>query len=108
MAEKTEVNYQELSGLSKEFITNSDVTLNLAKITRTKTEGLRSSWIGKGSDAFFTEMHDDVLPAMERLKQALEEAAQTTNRISTIYSQAEEEASGSFKGIEPPVYTPYV
>ena len=54
-------------------------------------------WVGKGSDAFFAEMHQVVLPVVQRLRAALEEAGDVSQRILVIIKSAEEEASDPFR-----------
>jgi WXG100 family type VII secretion target len=54
-------------------------------------------WIGKGAQAFYREMGDQVMPTMQRLQRALAEASRITQQISQIMKQAEDEASNCFK-----------
>ena len=68
----------------------------LGKVRSSMSNLENGGWIGRGSDAFFGEMHDEVLPAVERLRQALEEANRVTNQISQVMKQAEEEACSPF------------
>ncbi len=42
-------------------------------------------------------MEDEVLPASQRLQQALEEAGQVTKKIVDIVKQGEDEASSRFR-----------
>lgn len=54
-------------------------------------------WIGKGAQAFYKEMDQDVLPALKRLTEALAQAQRTTVQISQILKQAEEQAARLFR-----------
>ena len=54
-------------------------------------------WQGRGSTAFFNEMNGEVLPAMQRLAAALDQARSTTHEISRVVQQAEEEAARPFR-----------
>jgi len=54
-------------------------------------------WIGRGSQAFFSEMDGKVLPASNRLQQALGEASRSVKEIAQTIRQAEEEASAVFR-----------
>ena len=45
------------------------------------------------------EMEDEVIPAMQRLTNALQEAGQVTQKIMEIFNQAEEEAQSGFNSI---------
>ena len=53
-------------------------------------------WMGHGSDAFFAAMNSTVLPAWQRLQQALAESSQTTKQLSQDFRNAEGEASSYF------------
>lgn len=56
-------------------------------------------WIGKGAQAFYKEMDQDVLPALTRLTDALSQAQKTTAQISQILKQAEEDAARFLRAI---------
>lgn len=55
-------------------------------------------WIGRGSDAFYNEMGDSVLPAVQKLQDALESAAKTLRQAADRLKSAEQEASARFRG----------
>lgn len=97
MAEKTELNYDQLQGFIKAFETEAEEIQNLTKNTNSKVEQLHGGeWIGRGADKFFGEMHGEILPAMNRLVHALSTAAQTTRQIAETFNAAEEETQGYF------------
>jgi WXG100 family type VII secretion target len=64
---------------------------------RCSMDKLKSDWIGRGSEAFFSEMDGEVLPAVVRLQQALQQANQVSKEIVQTMQQADEEASSPFK-----------
>jgi len=102
MAEKIEVNYDELSNIQKLFNTESQGIGQLYQETKRKVDALSgqgqsAGWIGRGSEAFFAEMQNNILPSMQRLTQALLEASSATGRISQIFRSSEEEAKSLFK-----------
>jgi WXG100 family type VII secretion target len=96
MADITEVDYQGLQDISRMFNNHCETIWGMLIRTRDSTHDLRGKWVGKGSLSFFKEMDNEVLPAVERLRSALDDAALGTNRIAAIFAQAEEEASGRF------------
>ena len=57
----------------------------------------QGGWIGRGSDAFFREMEDDVMPAVQRLIDALHEASRVTQQIRELLHQAEQEGASPIK-----------
>jgi WXG100 family type VII secretion target len=59
-------------------------------------------WVGKGADAFYTEIDQIIHPALRRLHVALCEAQNVTLQISQVMQQAEEEAANLFQGSESP------
>ena len=97
MAEKTELNYDQLQGFIKAFETEAEEIQALTKQTSNRVESLHGGdWIGRGADKFFNEMQGEVLPAMNRLVHALVTAGQVTRQIAEIFNQAEEETQGYF------------
>jgi uncharacterized protein YukE len=55
---------------------------------------------GRGSDKFFQDMEQQVLPAMGRLINALQSTAGIIKNIENVYHQASQEASGAFKNLK--------
>jgi WXG100 family type VII secretion target len=56
------------------------------------------AWRGRGADAFYAEMKDWVLPAVDRLVKALEEACRCTETLAERFQAAEREAGALFVG----------
>ena len=74
--------------------------MQLLNQTKGKVEGLHDNqWVGRGSDQFFGEMEQLVLPAMGRLVQALHAAAGAADNIVKIYRNAEDEGQSVFKSL---------
>jgi WXG100 family type VII secretion target len=97
MAEQIQVEYEVLSQIENRFVQlATDVQDMAAKIKTQQAALQQGGWIGRGSDAFYTEMDDLVMPAIGRLDQALEEAGQVLNRVARIFNEAEEESRGGF------------
>lgn len=100
MADKTELNYEQMKGFVKTFKTEGDEILALAKDTATRADALHGGgWVGKGADKFFEEMNGEIIPAMNRLAQALNTAADIAQKVSDTYDQAEEETQGYFSAL---------
>jgi WXG100 family type VII secretion target len=98
MAEKTEINYEQMQAIVKKFLGEQEEIERLLKDTKGRVDTLHNGgWIGRGSDQFYQEMESLLLPAVQRLANALAMAGQHANEIMDIYRQAEEEAEGSFK-----------
>ena len=55
-------------------------------------------WVGRGATAFYNEMDSQVLPALQRLVSALQQAQQVTVQISVIMQQVENEVAALFRG----------
>ena len=53
-------------------------------------------WIGRGADAFFSEMQSVVFPAVQRLESSLNDASSTTKQIAQNMQQAEQDAQSLF------------
>jgi len=98
MADIIQANHDQLADVAKRFGSQSEtITQTLQTITRAMDKLQGGDWIGRGSDAFFTEMASEVLPGVRRLVDALSQAGQMTTEISALLQQADEEASTPFR-----------
>ncbi|MEW5987100.1 MAG: WXG100 family type VII secretion target [Chloroflexota bacterium] len=98
MNEKIQATYEELDSVAKLFAQQADAIGKTLQSVQGAMDSLQGGgWIGRGADAFFAEMSDEVLPAVQRLGQALEQGGQTTQQISATVAQAEDEASSRFR-----------
>ncbi|MEE4193642.1 MAG: WXG100 family type VII secretion target [Anaerolineae bacterium] len=100
MAEKTEVNYDQLEDLGKRFIAEGAMVQAIRVKLLADTEKLHGEgWIGQAADKFHTEMTQEVLPAVQRLFEALNDAGGAMMTICNIFNEAEEETQGYFKSL---------
>jgi WXG100 family type VII secretion target len=100
MAEKSEVNYEQMANIVNKFNNEAEGINQLLNQTRGRVEGLHGNgWVGRGSDQFFQEMEQLVLPAMGRLVQALHAAAGAADNIVKIYRNAEDQGQSVFKAL---------
>lgn len=98
MTDKIEVDYDQMEQIAGRFANQSQAvqqTLNQVKNSMSKLEG--GGWEGRGSNAFFSEMNGEVLPAVNRLQQALEEANRVSKQIVQTMRNAEDEAASPFR-----------
>jgi WXG100 family type VII secretion target len=92
-----EADYDQLTQVASRFAAQAQATEQTISRVQSSMSNLEDGgWIGRGSDAFFSEMHQEILPALQRLRQALEEANRVTNQITQTMQQAEEDASARF------------
>lgn len=97
MAEVIRGDYDQLEQIAAKFANQADEIQDLLQRVRAGQDKLKDGWIGRGSDAFFSEMERVVVPATTRLQQALTTANQVTKAISQVLETAENEASGLFR-----------
>ena len=97
MADEVKVNPDELAEVSRDFGNESASIQEMYQKTRQSMEELQPDWIGLGSDAFFEEMEGEVLPAVQRLTEALAQGREVTDDIVNLFQQADEEASSPFR-----------
>ena len=94
-----QANYEQLEAISQRFAERSQAIGELRRGMAQRVEALRGDgWVGKGADQFVQEMEGEVLPACQRLSDALAEASQVTLQIRDILRRAEEEAAALFAG----------
>lgn len=98
MTDEIRADYEEMEQIANRFANQSQAIQEMLQKVRSSMEKLENGdWIGRGSDAFFNEMNSDILPAVDRLVQALDEGNRTAKDISQTVQQAEEEASSRFR-----------
>jgi WXG100 family type VII secretion target len=96
-ANKVQINYDEIFVLKDRFARAADtVNTMLTNISR-RMDVLDSTWTGHGRNAFFLEMQGDVLPAVNRLISALNQASSEIQRTADQGHQAEESAAAHFR-----------
>ena len=98
MYEEIRADYDQLEQVASQFANQSQAIQQMLQKLRSSMDPLEGGgWIGRGSDAFFTEMQSEVIPANERLQQALDEANRVTKQIVQVVKQAEDDASSPFR-----------
>ncbi len=81
------------------FSQQADATRQLLNSLKRQLDQLSAGgWLGRGAQQFYAEMQDIVLPALERMSAALEEACRCTQRIAQDFQKAEQEAGRLFMG----------
>ncbi len=94
---KVQADYDELNNIANQFAQEAAGVEQLTNQIMSLVGELEGGgWIGRGADAFYSEMHDLVEPGLQRLARALEDASNATKQIVNIMSQAEHEASNLF------------
>jgi WXG100 family type VII secretion target len=98
MADEIRADYDKLGHVASTFDKQSHEINEMIRKVKADFEKLEhGGWIGMGADAFFQEMHSIVLPASQRLENALKTGSQVTKEIVNRVRQGEEEASSPFK-----------
>lgn len=98
MAEEIRGDYDQLDQIAGRFANQSQAIQQMLEKVRSSMDKLENGgWIGRGSDAFFNEMHSTVLPASLRLQDVLDDAGQVTRQVAQTLRQAEDEASAPFR-----------
>ena len=94
-----QADYEQLDQIALRFARQSEATAELGQRLAQAFQPLESGgWLGRGAEAFFKEMTGELLPALERMQAAFNQADQTTQEISQLVRQAEEEAASVFQG----------
>ncbi len=98
MAEIVQVDYEQLGAIAARFQAQAQATEALRGRVENALSLLRDAgWIGLGADAFFAEVDGKVMPGVQRLQEALQEAAAVTHQIVEVFNGADEEASAPFR-----------
>jgi WXG100 family type VII secretion target len=97
-APRIRAEYDNLAQIAKAFSKNSEATQSEHKKLASKMETLKNGhWIGKGADAFYSEMESSILPSVKGLADALAMAARVTRGIIKIMEETDEDAARLFQ-----------
>lgn len=95
------VNYSTLGQVRQRFLQIGNDVAQVSKRIAVQAQELRDNgWEGEGSDAFYAELADEVMPALLRLVQAMGEASNAVERMARIFRDAETASQSSFGGPE--------
>ena len=97
MADEIRADYRQLAQVATQFSRQASAINQMRQQVKRSMNGLQGNWIGHGSEAFFSEMSDKVLPGTNRLYKALQDASKITKQISQLVQQAEQDAAAPFK-----------
>lgn len=96
--DRIRADYDELAAIAHEMQQEGYGVDSLIVRLRRCVDALEyGGWIGRGASAFYSEMHNDVFPALHRLANALLDGGDAVSQISQILRDAEEEASALFQ-----------
>jgi WXG100 family type VII secretion target len=97
---KIRAGFDDLARTAKIFSQQAQSTRQtLQKINSALSALQGGDWVGKGANQFYAEMERVILPAINRLIEALEGAGTLLGKIDKLMHQAEDEASALFKAI---------
>lgn len=91
-----QLNFDDLTSIAKMFKDEGEDLMRLHSTTRQKVRDMHKEWIGEAADKFFDEMETVLLPAVQRLSQALFLSQDTASEIMKIIREADEETAGYF------------
>src|SRR5574342_272732 len=92
-----QLNYDQLTSIAKKFKDEGEDIARLHSVTRQRVRDLHSEWVGEAAEKFFEEMETELLPAVQRLAQALFLSQDVTGDIIKIIQDADEETAGYFR-----------
>ena len=77
--------YEVLEGISGRFAQQSEQTVQMIQRLQEHLQALQDGgWEGRGAESFFREMENEVLPATQRLANALSESQAITLQIIQV------------------------
>jgi WXG100 family type VII secretion target len=89
------IKYDSMNQVSGEFQTQEAIA---KQVSQTLTEHLtilkQGGWMAPSADQFYKTMDDEVMPGIQRLITALDQASQTIAAINATMQSGEQTASG--------------
>ena len=100
MAQFFRLDYDMIKKIMETFRRQGGTTQQTTQKLSSVIEKLRGGdWIGEGATAFFNEMDSEVMPAMKRLQNALEEGDRVSKEIERLQRETENTISAFFTAI---------
>lgn len=97
-SDKVQYKYAEMQEIAKEARAKSDSTAQTRQRLNQQIQTLHDGgWVGKGAQSFFAEMQNDILPAVSRLENALEQLGMVLLQSADTMREAEERAAQLFR-----------
>lgn len=97
MSVEIRIEYDQMQQVTTRFANQAQAIAEMLQQVRSSMQNLQNGgWIGRGANAFFTEMEEKVLPATERLQQRLMDGSRVSQTVTVTIRQAEEEAGALF------------
>lgn len=97
-----QAHYERLEQIAATFGAHAQRSAELrARLAQQADALVDSAWQGEAAQRFHAEMSRELLPALQRLAEALDEAQRVTLQIRDIIRAAEEEAAALFQGDGP-------
>ncbi|HHY54539.1 MAG TPA: WXG100 family type VII secretion target [Chloroflexi bacterium] len=98
MVDEIRADYEALAQVAARFNSRAEATTEMLTSVQTAFTPLeQGSWIGESAEAFFVEMEEDVIPAVNRLIAALTMAGEITGEAAQTMQQADQEAATPFQ-----------
>ena len=98
-ADTIQTHYDQLETVAARFARSSEASAELSRRLGGRAEALiTDGWEGLGANAFAAEIHGEIMPALQRLVDALEAARAVILEVKTILRAAEEDAARLFQG----------
>ena len=86
--------YAELARVAACFAQHAEQSRRMLQRVRSEQATLQAGdWLGQGAQAFYAEMNGQVVPTLNRLVRAMDEAQRVTLQVSRILKEAEDEAA---------------
>ncbi len=96
-ANEVQVNYEQMNTNGKQAGELSQQMRQVSQRINSQLDNLKGgNWVGNNANKFYQEMDNTVMPAMQRLIDALSETESVVNTICRIFEGAEEEGSAGF------------
>jgi len=92
-----QLQYDEMTSIAKNFKDEGEDIVQLHAATRQRVQDLYDEWVGEGAEKFFEEMETTLLPALQRLANALFESQDVSTEVMKIIQGADEETAGFFR-----------
>lgn len=94
-----QANYEALRKIGDDFNSQQQKVKRISQTLTMNTDKLRrGAWQSEASAAFYRDMDNNVLPAVQRLERALSEAARVTREIIRLMQAGEQQARGLLNG----------
>ena len=101
MADEVKADYEQLEQVANKFSNQSEEIQQMLQTVKNNMDKLEPDWIGRGSEAFFSEMQGEILPAVMQIATGSRRGQPGDQRSGPNHAGCRRRGQFAFSGLIP-------